>query len=285
MRWANGWNTVLGMNARNGLISRDNPPRAIALVDDKHATKARLRELGAPVPDTVRMVRHGVELHRLAADDLPDAWACKPNRSMGGAGILLAGERVSADRWSQLSGRHVSLQQVATHARSILDGEFSPGGRDDVLFEPLLRPHPALAQVAAAGLPDIRILCQGETPHVAMLRLPTRRSDGRANLHAGGIGAAVDLETGRVTGALQNGRPIRFHPDTGADLWRVEVPHWDEVLAAARRCGPATGLNYVGADVVIDADLGPLILEVNARPGLEIQNVTGKGLSNLRKVA
>jgi D-alanine-D-alanine ligase-like ATP-grasp enzyme len=32
-------------------------------------------------------------------------------------------------------------------------------------------------------------------------------------------------------------------------------------------------------DLVIDADLGPLMLEVNARPGLQIQVINGQGLA------
>lgn len=50
------------------------------------------------------------------------------------------------------------------------------------------------------------------------------------------------------------------------------------MLHLARQCAGATGLHYLGADVVIDAERGPLVLEVNARPGLQIQNVTGQGL-------
>ncbi len=51
------------------------------------------------------------------------------------------------------------------------------------------------------------------------------------------------------------------------------------MLNAASRCSAATGLNYLGADIVVDQSQGPLLLEVNARPGLQIQNVTGTGLA------
>jgi D-alanine-D-alanine ligase-like ATP-grasp enzyme len=37
----------------------------------------------------------------------------------------------------------------------------------------------------------------------------------------------------------------------------------------------------MGVDFAIDAHHGPLVLELNARPGLEIQNVTGIGLRAL----
>lgn len=50
---------------------------------------------------------------------------------------------------------------------------------------------------------------------------------------------------------------------------------------AAARCDEAPGLNYLGVDVVLDEERGPLVMEVNARPGLEIQNVSGFGLADL----
>jgi hypothetical protein len=34
-----------------------------------------------------------------------------------------------------------------------------------------------------------------------------------------------------------------------------------------------TGIKFLGCDVVLDETSGPLLLEINIRPGLEIQNV------------
>jgi hypothetical protein len=39
-----------------------------------------------------------------------------------------------------------------------------------------------------------------------------------------------------------------------------------------------TGLGYIGADVVLDARRGPMVLELNARPGLAIQLANRAGL-------
>lgn len=38
------------------------------------------------------------------------------------------------------------------------------------------------------------------------------------------------------------------------------------------------GLGYIGVDIVLDRDLGPLVLELNARPGLSIQLANKIGL-------
>lgn len=112
-----------------------------------------------------------------------------------------------------------------------------------------------------------------------MLRLPTNASEGRANLHQGALGVAVDLDSGKVTRALFKGEEVSEHPDTGRALTGVQVPYWEEILDAASSCSEATGLGYPGVDLVIDEELGPLVMEVNARPGLQVQNVTGVGLA------
>jgi D-alanine-D-alanine ligase-like ATP-grasp enzyme len=39
-----------------------------------------------------------------------------------------------------------------------------------------------------------------------------------------------------------------------------------------------TKLGYLGVDIVLDRDKGPLLLELNARPGLSIQIANGAGL-------
>jgi len=279
VRRARAFDRVLGMNARNDRIARDNPFEAVRLVNDKHATKQALAAAGAPTAPTLALLSSRRDLRALDVDALPDAWALKPNQGLGGSGILLAAER-SPDGagWLSASGRPFGLAEVGDHVRQLLDGEFSNRGRDSALLEPLIRAHPDLARLSYRGLPDVRVLCLGDEPVLAMVRLPTRESGGRANLHQGAIGAAVDLRTGRLTQAWLGKRALTAHPDSGAPLIGATVPHWDAVLEAASVCGPATGLRYVGADVVVDRDAGPLVLEVNARPGLQIQNVTGVGL-------
>jgi len=269
---------IMGLNARNEHIARENAPEAIRLVDDKCRTKEVLAAAGAPVPPTLALVASHREVRDLQPADLPASWALKPNQSLGGAGILLAASR-APDGWRTASGRRLPLMEVRNHLRWILDGEFSPRGRDCGLLEPLLRSDERLGRLAFQGLPDVRVICRGSEPLLAMARLPTAASGGRANLHQHAIGAAVDLDSGRITRAATGRTPLRDHPDTGTPLVGALIPCWDAILGAASRCSAATGLRYLGADIVVDAERGPLILEVNARPGLQIQNVTGTGLN------
>ncbi|CAA9461577.1 MAG: FIG002781: Alpha-L-glutamate ligase family protein [uncultured Rubrobacteraceae bacterium] len=282
------WREILGMNARTLMVDRENSPQAIRFVDNKEKTKDALEEIGVPVPPTVELVRDRRDLANLDWNNLPDAWVLKPNMGRQGAGILAAAEREDngeGDGWRTASGRRLSRSDLVDHLRSVLDGEFSPQDveNDWVLFEKLVVPHEALARLVPQGLPDIRIICYHSEPLLAMLRLPTNASDGRANLHQGALGAAVDLGSGCVSRALFKGREITEHPDTGHDLIGAEVPYWGQILDAASSCSDATGLGYLGVDMVTDEELGPLVMEVNARPGLQAQNVNGVGLADRLK--
>lgn len=271
--------TVLGMNMRNFIIAKNNPRKSIRLVNDKYRTKVTLAEAAVPVPGTIALIQSLEELANLAWDDLPDAWALKPNRGMRGEGIMLATAR-DGDNWRTASGRLLERNEIKFQIERILDAEFSLEGleRDAAMIEPLIIPHPLLKQVVPEGLPDTRIICLGEEPLMAMMRVPTRISDGKANLHQGAIGAAIDLESGTIFRAILGNEPITHHPDTGYRLIGLQMPQWDEVLAAATRCSEALRLGYVGTDIVVDAERGPLVLECNAFPGLAIQNVNARGL-------
>jgi len=282
------WDEVMGMNARTYLVNRENPPQAIRLVDNKQETKDVLEAVGVPVPPTIEVLRDRRDLADLDWDNLPDSWELKPNMGRQGAGLVNIAERDDSGDgtgWRTGSGRPLSRSDLVAHMRRVLDGEFSSGEveQDWVLLEKLIVSDETLAAMIPQGLPDLRMICYHSEPLLAMLRLPTRASDGRANLHQGALGAAVDLTSGKVTRALFKGKEVSEHPDTRQNLIGVEVPYWNETLDFASRCSDATGLGYLGVDVVIDEDLGPLVLEVNAKPGLQVQNVTGVGLATRLK--
>jgi hypothetical protein len=97
-------------------------------------------------------------------------------------------------------------------------------------------------------------------------------------LHQGAVGVGLDIKTGKTKRAVQHNLPLIYHPDTQADLRKIEVPLWREHLLIAARAYEMTGLGYFGADIVLDAQKGPMMLELNARPGLAIQIANGLGL-------
>ena len=110
-------------------------------------------------------------------------------------------------------------------------------------------------------------------------RLTTRSSDGKANLHQGAVGAGIDISSGETLTGVLGDDVVDDHPDTGALIAGLYIPNWDSILQSAARGLEVTGLGYLGVDIVIDRDRGPLILEMNARPGLNIQIANCAGLS------
>ena len=278
--------TVLGMNHRNAVIQRHNPRSAIRRVNQKFRTKQRLAAAGVPVPETLALIGSRDELAGFDTASLPDAFAVKPDRGRRGEGVVLVDGRTGED-WRQLNGEMLTPALLRHHVARIMDGEMSLEGNegDAALFEPLIRTHPDFARMVPYGLPDIRIICFGDVPLMAMTRLPTIRSRGRANLHQGAVGAAIRLDSGEIFRARLGSRAIDAHPSTGQALIGQRIPLWADILRAARRCSAALDLGYLGVDLVIDATRGVLVLECNAYPGLEIQNVNGAGLADRLEIA
>ena len=139
--------------------------------------------------------------------------------------------------------------------------------------------------VSFKGVPDIRVIVLKGIPVFAMARLPTSDSDGKANLHKGGVGAGIELATGRTMLAMQYDQLIDHHPDTATPLQGIVTPYWDDILAMASRCYDVTELGYIGVDIVHDKDRGPLLLELNARPGISIQIANRRGLRHVLEKA
>jgi alpha-L-glutamate ligase-like protein len=262
---------ILNMNKRNiDYISRYNDRSAFPLVDNKLLTKQTVAEYGVATPALLQVVREQHEIgHFMERVAGFDGFAIKPAKGSGGKGILVIGSH-EGERFIKASGMEIS---------NILAGLYSLGGAPDVaIVEALVRSEPGLARHSFQGVPDIRIIVFQGYPVMAMLRLATRASDGKANLHQGAVGVGLDLATGRARNAVQFDRPLTLHPDTGLELASIEIESWQYLLTMASSCYEATGLGYMGVDLVVDALRGPLLLELNARPGLAIQIANGQGL-------
>ncbi len=274
---------VLGMNQRNGeFIAERNPRRYYPLVDDKLLTKELAEEAGLKVPALYGVIRstHDIRhLSRLVGEH--EEFVIKPANGAGGDGILVIDGKQS-DRpvvYRKSSGQAIAVDAIALHISNILAGAYSLGGRPDVaMIEYRVKFSPLFEKISFQGVPDIRTIVYRGYPLMAMVRLPTTQSDGKANLHQGAIGAGVDMAGGRTLDGVANNRQVTHHPDTRAPISDVEIPGWQSLLEMAAECSDLTGLGYLGVDVVLDRELGPLILELNARPGLSIQVANGEGL-------
>lgn len=271
---------VMGINSRNGdYIMRYNPRRLFPLVDDKLTSKELAIQNGLPVPElygVIRMLHDIRKFEQLVAGK--EDFVLKPVHGSGGNGIMVIGGR-SRERYRTTTGRILTRDEIAHHMENTLGGQFSLGGQpDQVLIEYRVKFDPVFDHVSYLGVPDIRIIVFKGVPVMAMIRLPTRSSDGKANLHMGGVGAGIDMRTGITTNAVVGTSPVHEHPDTGSPVVGLKMPHWEAMLNIAARCYEITGLGYLGVDLVLDATLGPLILEMNARPGLNIQIANAAGL-------
>lgn len=271
---------VLGMNARNlEYIARFNPGRAIVLANDKLKTKDCLTKAGLVVSSTLLTITHPRQINTINWDSLPPSFVIKPASSSQGRGVLVifGKSKKRPDTWIRSDGRRITKEEIASHLFTILVGSFSEGA-DKAFFEERVKVHPSLKPYARRGTPDVRVIVFNKVPIMAELRLPTLRSGGRSNLHMGGIGIGVDLAQGITTHAIYLGKPLRFLPDTRTMLSGVTIPAWDKVLLSAVQAQEAMGLGFAGIDIGIDNEGSPIIFEVNAQPGLAIQNANLSGL-------
>jgi alpha-L-glutamate ligase-like protein len=273
---------VVGINARNHNYVMPNNPRAMyKLVDDKVRTKQLAERANIAVPKLYGVIStvHDANSFEKIIYDKQD-FVVKPAHGIGGKGILVIQNR-RKDIFTKASGATIDKEFLGHHIANILGGVYSLGGQvDQAIIEYRVKFDPVFNAMSYQGVPDIRILVYKGIPAMAMLRLPTQQSDGKANLHQGAIGVGVQLDSGITTLAVCKDRRITEHPDFGTPLNNLVIPRWEELLLLAARCYEFAPLGFLGVDIVLDAELGHLVLELNARPGLSIQIANGEGLQH-----
>ncbi len=271
---------VLGMNARNyKLISKVNKRRLYPLVDDKVQTKELAIKAGIATTQKIGLIeyQHQVKSFKKIIQQAPE-FVIKPAHGSGGKGVLVI-KSWHDDLFMTASGKKLTYADVYQHISNILSGLYSLGGRYDVaLIEEMVHFSNVFEQYSYQGVPDVRMIVYKGYPIMAMTRLATSQSGGRANLHQGAVGVGLDIKTGHTLNAVMYNLPIAIHPDTKADLKTLKVPLWKEHLLIASKAYEMTGLGYLGADIVLDEQKGPMLLELNARPGLAIQIANSNGL-------
>lgn len=278
---------ILGMNRRNiACIGKHNPRRNYPLVDDKLLTKQTALAHGIPVPELYGTIEYQYQIaDAVKTLEKYSSFVIKPVQGSGGKGILVIAGR-EGELYRKSSGSLIDAEEVRRHLSNILAGLHSLGGRNDrAMIEGLIDFDPWLAQYSYEGVPDIRVIAFRGVPVMAMMRCATHASDGKANLHQGAVGVGLDIDSGRAVRAVQHGELVEQHPDTGALFRELVVPHWDRILDLAASCVEMTGLGYIGADIVLDRNIGPMLLELNARPGLAIQVANMAGLRHRLRAA
>ncbi len=278
---------VLGMNARNfNFISRENKRGAVRIADSKSKTKSILSRFDIPTMPLLAKVTNYRDIKKLNLVEMPGQFVIKPDRGLAGGGILVINEITEDEKgkpaFKTSSGKIWKEKEIKDHLRDILDGNFSISGTPDIaIIEEKAILDPEIRKIAPKGVPDIRIITYNKVPVIAMMRIPTEASHGKANLKLGAIGVGIDIATGKTTTAeIQKPKRMRItkHPENKFTLKGFQIPRWNDILEIAVKCQEASGLGYMGADIVPEKNRGPVVFEINARPGLEIQNVNESGL-------
>jgi alpha-L-glutamate ligase-like protein len=266
--------SVLGLNARNYLyIHRYNLSRAKRFADEKILGKKLLVKHHLPTPKLVAVFRNFKDVKRFSWEHLPASFVVKPNQGYGGEGIWIIKKRAKyAGEWFRADGVKITWEEIELHLLDILEGQYSLHDVPDFAFiEERIPIHKKLRKYTWRGTPDIRVIVFNKVPVIAELRLPTRESGGRANLHQGAVGVGVDIASGVTTNAVLYDELIKFVPGKEVKLVGFSLPLWEEILKLAVRAAQISGLGFAGVDIVIDPERGPMVLELNSRPGLAIQ--------------
>lgn len=276
---------VLGMNARNFfVISRNNKRSLYPLVDDKVQTKKLANGIDINTPKMIGVIEHQYEVKNLT--NIVGGYSefvIKPAHGSQGKGVLVV-KKYENNEFITASGKKLGFNDVYQHISNILSGLYSLGGQYDVaLIEELVHFSDAFERFSYQGIPDVRLIIYKGYPVMSMMRLATKESDGRANLHQGAVGVGLNIGTGKALRAVLHNLPVDIHPDTNVDLMTLQVPMWKEHLMIGAKAYEMTGLGYLGADIVLDKFRGPMMLELNARPGLAIQIANGRGLKEVIK--
>ena len=265
---------ILGMNARNHQFqARYNRRQGKIVANSKLLTKAALKKKRLPVPKLYRVFRKEEDIERYDFTRLPESFVVKPSRGLGGEGILVIDRGgMFAGQWILTDGRALSVGDLQLHLSDIILGKYSLHGFADFAFmEERIPVHPKFSKISYQGTPDVGILVFNRVPVMAFLRLPTQESGGKANMFMGAIACGIDIATGTTVHAVKHTHSVRFFPETRQRLVGVEVPDWDEMLEIALDTAREVGLGYCRVDLAAHPKRGPVVLEINAQPGLKIQ--------------
>jgi len=271
---------ILGLNARSSDYLSLNRKRARKRADDKLLTKKMLKKAKVPHPKLLGVLTKVAQVRAFNWSKLKDGFAIKPVRGFGGQGILLIKKQTKEkDLFLTVDGKTIGVEDLVLHSLDIIEGKFSHNNLPDkAMVEERIKIHPKFKKMAVGGAPDVRVIVFNRVPVMAMLRLPTEESNGKANLHQGAIGLGIDMATGITTHGVYKNGSVKYFPDTNIKVNGITVPSWNKILKMSVETEIVSKLNYLSVDMLIDEDQGPVVLELNDQPGLSIQLANMAGL-------
>lgn len=256
-------------------------PKKGSPLNDKGVFASYCRDRGIRCVETILLLDGKHPGRDLPACDL----FVKPSRGRGGRG---------AERWDLVGlFTFASTSGEELEADALLERLVKRSRHRPLVVQPRMRPHPDLLDITSGALPTIRVLtCLNESgkPEVvaAMLRTSFGKNKTVDNLHAGGIGALVDIGTGALSRCSNLGSDARLgwfsvHPDTGSQIEGRTLPCWEKIMCHATSAhAHFMDRVVIGWDIAVLED-GPILIEGNGNPDLDIlQRFMREGLRKHR---
>ena len=164
------------------------------------------------------------------------------------------------------SGHRIVLDQLLS--------EIETNYRSGYIFQPLIHPDRAVAQLCGDRLASVRIMTAltEDGPKIirACWKIPAGTNMADNYWRTGNLLAQIDMQSGRVLRVSSGtGLDVRYHdahPDTAASLIGFSIPAWPEIKrialsgAAAMRHVPLIGWD------IAPTESGPIIVEMNEVP-------------------
>ncbi len=263
---------LLWQNARNlNYIKGSNFAVARKMADSKLKTKEFLKSKWVSVPETLYIIKKYKDINSEILEKLEPPFVVKPNNWYGWKWILIFDSKDSLWNFVSNTWEIYDKDRMLNHFSYILDWFFSLSGtRDKVLIERKIILSNEIDLLWKYWLPDIRVIVYNMVPVIAMLRVPTKESDWKANLHGGACWVGIDIWTWKLTFITRKSKIIKSIPWIWDVRW-IKIPSWEKMLKLAVKVQQITKIKYLWCDIVLDEKLWPLLLEMNIRAGLEVQ--------------
>ncbi len=307
---------ILWNNARNLLyIKKFNDKKSIRLANNKIKTKSFLSARWIPFAKTYATIKDRKELFDIDFSNLPNKeFVIKPNKWSKGKWIYITKYLWTVERNEKWEVRNIfdkakiyvnkiadKIQNLPnlphyyeiwwkmvddnTFRRYILDNLDGKNSMtiwwDKVIVEEKIRAGEWFDKFCKHWLADIRVIVFNLVPVSAMVRMPTHKSEGKANLAKWWIWLGIEIWTWEIKTMFENQKIYKwkFKPEF-KELKNQRLPYWDDILFLSSKIQYFVNLWYLALDWVITDD-GPKLLEINARAGLEVQNISGIKLKNI----
>lgn len=252
------------------------------VINNKFTTHLLLRAMDVRSPELLGLYSRGA-VHPFPGDeriDLETYLAALPVDETVFFKVLAGAEGKNIFALTRLDAESIRVNTDVVTMRiavSLLQAQDRP-----FIIERGLEQHSVVSGLYAGSVNTVRALTMLDVANnyepfiaLAVQRIGCRRSEPSDNWSRGGLSARIDLDTGELTAATRlpdsNVKEwFDVHPDTGAQIRGVALPHWEEtrelILHAAQ---VLSFMEYVGWDIVIGPD-GPLVLEANINTGVNV---------------